>query len=75
MTEEQKAPEAEEAPKKAAPKKSAGGIKNVSRFRFKVYGKIVQPGATYEPTSADKKDEKATKRIDNAVRKGYLDRV
>ena len=51
------------------------GIKNISRFRHKVYGKIVQPGATYQPTESDLADEKATKRIDNAVRKGYLERV
>ena len=51
------------------------GIKNISRFRHKVYGKIVQPGATYQPTASDLTDEKATKRIDNAVRKGYLERV
>ena len=50
-------------------------IKNISRFRHKVYGKIVQPGATYQPTESDLADEKATKRIDNAVRKGYLERV
>lgn len=53
----------------------AEGIKNISRFRHKVYGKIVQPGATYQPTESDLADEKATKRIDNAVRKGYLERV
>lgn len=75
MNDEYKAQEAEEAPKKPAPKKSAGGIRNMTPYRFKVYGKVVQPGATYEPTSADKKDEKATKRIDNAIRKGYLEKV
>lgn len=53
----------------------AEGIKNISRFRHKVYGKIVQPGETYQPTESDLADEKATKRVENAIRKGYLERV
>jgi len=50
-------------------------IKNISRFRHKVFGKIVQPGKTYTLTDADMDNEKGCKRIENAIRKGYLERV
>ena len=64
-------------PKKAVPKKptkAAKVIRNISGVRFKVYGRIVQPGGEYTPTAADLKEEKGGKRIDNAIKKGYLER-
>jgi len=39
-----------------------------------VYGRIVQPGGEYTPTAADLKEEKGGKRIENAIKKGYLER-
>ena len=51
------------------------GIKNVSGSRHKVYGQIVQPGATYTLTDADKADEHNGKRIENAIASGKLERV
>jgi hypothetical protein len=39
-----------------------------------VYGRIVQPGGEYTPTAADLKEEKGGKRIENAIKKGYLSR-
>ena len=59
-------------PKK--PKKAAKVIRNISGVRFKVYGRIVQPGGEYTPTAADLKEEKGGKRIENAIKKGYLER-
>ena len=50
-------------------------IKNVSGRRHKVYGSIVQPGATYTMTDADKEDEHNGKRIKNAIASGNLERV
>ena len=41
----------------------------------KVYGSIVQPGATYTMTDADKADEHNGKRIKNAIASGNLERV
>lgn len=66
-----------ESPKKAAPKKAKKPekiINNISGVRFKVYGHIVQPGGSHEPTTTDLKDEKGGKRIENAIKKGYLKR-
>ena len=51
------------------------GIKNISGSRHKVYGSIVQPGATYTLTEADKADEHNGKRIKNAIASGKLERV
>ena len=61
-------------PKKAVPKKADKVIRNISGVRFKVYGRIVQPGGEYTPTAADLKEEKGGKRIENAIKKGYLER-
>ena len=61
-------------PKKPAPKKTTKVIRNISGVRFKVYGRIVQPGGEYTPTAADLKEEKGGKRIENAIKKGYLSR-
>ena len=61
-------------PKKPAPKKTTKVIRNISGVRFKVYGRIVQPGGEYTPTAADLKEEKGGKRIENAIKKGYLER-
>jgi len=64
-------------PKKAVPKKPKKAdkvIRNISGVRFKVYGRIVQPGENHEPTATDLKDIKGGKRIDNAIKKGYLER-
>jgi len=61
-------------PKKPAPKKADKVIRNISGVRFKVYGRIVQPGGEYTPTAADLKEEKGGKRIENAIKKGYLER-
>jgi len=66
-----------EKPKKPTPKKPTKAdkvIRNISGVRFKVYGRIVQPGGEYTPTAADLKEEKGGKRIDNAIKKGYLER-
>ena len=63
-------------PNKAVPKKLKKAdkvIRNISGVRFKVYGRIVQPGGEYTPTAADLKEEKGGKRIDNAIKKGYLE--
>ena len=73
MDEEYDFPEKVE-PKKPAPKKAAKVIQNISGVRFKVYGRIVQPGGEYTPTAADLKEEKGGKRIENAIKKGYLSR-
>ena len=59
-------------PKK--PKKAAKVTRNISGVRFKVYGRIVQPGGEYTPTATDLKDIKGGKRIENAIKKGYLER-
>ena len=61
-------------PKKPAPKKTTKVIQNISGVSFKVYGRIVQPGDEYTPTAADLKEEKGGKRIENAIKKGYLER-
>jgi len=64
-------------PKKAVlkkPKKADKVIRNISKVRFKVYGRIVHPMGEYTPTAADLKDEKGGKRIENAIKKGYLER-
>jgi len=65
-------------PKKAVPKKPTKAdkvIRNISGGSLlKVYGRIVQPGGEYTPTAADLKEEKGGKRIDNAIKKGYLER-
>ena len=64
-------------PKKAIPKKpkkTAKVIRNISGVRFKVYGRIVQPDSEYKPTVTDLKDVKGGKRIENAIKKGYLKR-
>ena len=64
-------------PKKAVPKKpkkAAKVIRNISGVRFKVYGRIVQPGGSHEPTAMDLEDVKGGKRIENAIKKGYLER-
>ena len=63
-------------PKKAPAQAPAPtSIKNVSGSRHKVYGQIVQPGATYTLTEADKADEHNGKRIKNAIASGKLERV
>jgi len=59
-------------PKKA--KKAAKFIRNISGVRFKVYSQIVQPDSEYKPTATDLKDVKGGKRIENAIKKGYLKR-
>ena len=64
-------------PQKAEPKKPKKAdkvIRNISGVRLKVYGRIVQPGGEYTPTAADLKDEKGGTRIENAIKKGYLER-
>ena len=66
-----------ESPKKSTQKKGKKPekvIRNISGVRFKVYGRIVQPGGEYTPTAADLKEEKGGKRIENAIKKGYLKR-
>ena len=68
-------PDKGEPKKPKKPKKAAKVIRNISGVRFKVYGRIVQPGAEYTPTAADLKEEKGGKRIENAIKKGYLERV
>ena len=50
-------------------------LKNVSKQHHRIYGHIVKPGAIYEVSDADLKQETATKRIDNAVKQGYLERL
>jgi len=62
-------------PKKAPAPPAPTGIKNISGRRHKVYGQIVQPGATYTLTEADKADEHNGKRIKNAIASGKLERV
>jgi len=62
------------APKKELAKKTRKAIINISGGRVKVYGVIVQPGGSYEPTEMDMEDVKGGKRIDNAIEKGYLQR-
>ena len=62
-------------PKKAPTPPAPTGIKNVSGRRHKVYGSIVQSGATYTMTDADKADEHNGKRIKNAIASGNLERV
>ena len=64
-------------PNKAVPKKPKKAdkvIRNVSGVRFKMYGRIIQPGGKHEPTATDLKDVKGGKRIENAIKKGYLSR-
>ena len=51
------------------------GIKNVSGSRHKVYGQIVQPGATYTLTEADKADDRSGQRVKNGIAAGKLERV
>ena len=67
-------PDKVEPKKAAAPKKADKVIRNISGVRFKVYGRIVQPGGEYTPTADDLKEEKGGKRIENAIKKGYLER-
>jgi hypothetical protein len=67
-------PQKAEPKKPKKPKKADKVIRNVSGVRFKVYGRIVQPGGEYTPTAADLKEEKGGKRIENAIKKGYLER-
>jgi len=62
-------------PKKAPAAPAPTGIKNISGRRHKVYGQIVQHGATYTLTEADKADEHNGKRIKNAIASGKLERV
>ena len=62
-------------PKKAPAAPAQTGIKNISGRRHKVYEQIVQPGATYTLTDADKADEHNGKRIENAIASGKLERV
>ena len=50
-------------------------LKNVSKQHHRIYGSIVKPGAIYEVSESDSKQETATKRIDNAVKQGYLERL
>jgi hypothetical protein len=50
-------------------------LKNVSQQRHVMYGEIVQPGATYVPTDANKADKMGSKRIVRAVDMGYLEWV
>ena len=74
---DEKLNEGAESSKKAEPKKAkkpAKVVRNISGVRFKVYGKIIQPGGEYTPTDADLKEVKGGKRIENAIKKGYLKR-
>lgn len=50
-------------------------LKNISKQHHRVYGNIVKPGAIYEVSDADLKQENASKRIDNAIKQGYLERL
>jgi len=50
-------------------------IKNVSKRMFEVYSAVLKPGEAYKPTDADKKDERNSKRISNAVAMGHLEWV
>ena len=61
-------------PKKDTPNKTKKVINNISGVRFKVYGRIVQPGGSHEPTAMDLEDVKGGKRVENAIKKGYLKR-
>ena len=63
-----------DTPKKDTPKKTKKVINNISGVRFKVYGRIVQPGGSHEPTAMDLEDVKGGKRVENAIKKGYLKR-
>jgi len=63
-----------EEPVKAETKKK-NVLKNVSKQHHRVYGHIVKPGGIYEVSDSDLKQETATKRADNAVKQGYLERL
>ena len=67
-------PDEVEPKKPKKPKKADKVIRNISGVRFKVYGRIIQPGGKHEPTATDLKDVKGSKRIENAIKKGYLKR-
>ncbi len=52
-------------PKKAVPKKPTKAdkvIRNISGVRFKVYGRIVQPGGEYTPTLPTKEKKRQADR-------------
>jgi len=63
-----------EEPARAEVKKK-NVLKNVSKQHHRIYGHIVKPGAIYEISDADLKQETASKRIDNAIKQGYLERL
>ena len=67
-------PTVKEPKGKEAKKESKQVIKNISKGHHKVYGYFVKPGGIYEVTEKDLKNEKDTKRIDNAVKNGALER-
>lgn len=56
-------------------KKPKNVLKNISKQHHRIYGHIVKPGAIYEVSDADLKQETASKRIDNAIKQGYLERL
>ena len=72
--EDMQIPEEEPQPKKQTRRKKEE-IKNIASMPFKAYGKVLQPGGYYTPTAADRKNEKATRRIENAIKQGFLERV
>lgn len=76
MTEENQAPEVEQEKPSKAPAKSkkSDTVTNVYKAPFMVCGHRVMPGKSHELSSKDKADEKGMARLENAIRKGYLER-
>ena len=64
-----------QAPKPVPKAKKSDAIKNTYTAPFMVCGHRVMPGKAYELTSADKASKKSMARVENAIKKGYLERV
>lgn len=67
--------QAESGPGEDEEKGEGVTIKNVYSSPFIVCGHRVMPGKTYELSEADYDNVKGMKRLENAIRKGYLEQV
>lgn len=76
MTEEQKQDEQPKAESKKAPAKPKGDTyRNAGNVTVFVAGIRVKPGKEHTLTDADKKDERAMKRLARAVEMGLVEKV
>lgn len=57
------------------PEPVADIIKNVSRCTHRVFYSSLPAGKTYTITDADKKDSLGMRKVENAIIKGYLERI